>query len=69
VYNIGTGKEEKVIKPIYSTPAESIKYLLDNYCFNDLDPFITPVNLLLNSPSLADEQLIEVNTKKLKLIS
>jgi hypothetical protein len=58
-----------VIKPIYSTPAESIKYLLDNYCFNDLDPFITPVNLLLNSTSLADEQLIEVNIKKLKLIS
>lgn len=69
VYNIGTGKQEKVIKPIYSTPAESIKYLLDSYCFNDLDPFITPVNLLLNSTSLADQQLIEVNIKKLKLIS
>lgn len=57
------------MKPIYSTPAESIKYLLDNYCFNDLDPFMTPVALLLSSPSLLDEQLVENNIKKIKLIS
>lgn len=51
VYNL---KDEKSIKPIYSTPAESIKYLLDNYCFNDLDPFMLPVGLLLGSQALAE---------------
>ena len=69
VYNISNGKEEKVVKPIYSTPAESIRYLLDTYCFNDLDPFMVPVSLLLNSPSLFDEQLTETSIKKLKLVS
>lgn len=67
LYNIG--KEEKFMKPVYSTPSETLKYLLDNYCFNDLDPFMIPVNLILSSPSLADEQFLESNLKKLKLIT
>ena len=46
-------KELKTPKQIYSTPAETIKYLLDTYCFNDLAPFVSPVNLLLNSSALA----------------
>lgn len=67
LYNIG--KEDKPLKPVYSTPAETLKYLLDNYCFNDLDPFNLPSNLILSSPSLADEQCLESNLKKLKLIT
>jgi hypothetical protein len=66
VYNL---KDEKAIKPIYSTPAESIRYLLDNYCFNDLDPFTTPVSLLLSSNSLAEEPLLESCLKKLRLVT
>ena len=34
LYNVG--KEEKTLKPVYSTPSETLKYLLDTYCFNDL---------------------------------
>ena len=56
-------------KTIYSTPAESIRYLLDNYCFNDLEPFITPASLLLSSSALADEQQLDTNLKKLKMIT
>jgi len=67
LYNVG--KEEKNLKPIYSTPAETLKYLLDNYCFSDLDPFVTPVNLILSSPSLGEEQSLETALKKLKLIT
>ena len=57
------------MKPIYSTPSETLKYLLDNYCFSDLDPFMTPVNLILSSPSLSEEQSLENGLKKLKLIT
>lgn len=66
VYNL---KDEKIIKPVYSTPAETIRYLLDNYCFNDLDPFIVPVGLLLNSTSLAEEAMLETSLKKLRLVT
>lgn len=52
LYNVG--KEDKSLKPVYSTPSETLKYLLDNYCFNDLDPFMVPVNLILSSASLGD---------------
>ena len=52
LYNVG--KEEKNLKPVYSTPAESLKYLLDTYCYNDLDPFMIPTTLLLSSASLFD---------------
>ena len=62
-------KEGKSPKPVYSTPSETVRYLLDNYCFNDLDPFMTPVQLILNSSALPDEQSIDVNLKKLKLIT
>lgn len=67
LYNVG--KEQKCLKPIYSTPSESLKYLLDNYCFNDLDPFMMPVTLILSSQSLADDQCLEANLKKLKMIT
>ena len=67
LYNVG--KEEKNLKPVYSTPAESLRYLLDNYCFNDLNPFMVPATLLLSSPSLSDEQCLESNLKKIKLIT
>jgi hypothetical protein len=66
VYNL---KDEKTLKPVYSTPAESIRYLLDNYCFNDLDPFMVPVGLLLNSGALAEEAMLEASIKKLKLVT
>ena len=48
------GKEEKQLKPVYSTPSETLKYLLDTYCFNDLEPFMVPVTLILSSNSLQD---------------
>jgi len=66
---IDIDKEGKGPKPVYSTPTETIKYLLDNYCFNDVEPFITPVQLILNSSAISDQQSIDVNIKKLKLIT
>ena len=45
---------EKHLKVRYSTPVETIKYLLDTYCFNDLEPFLVPVNFLLTSPKLKE---------------
>jgi hypothetical protein len=56
-------------KPVYSTPAETVKYLLENYCFNDVDPFMIPVSLMLSSSSLSEEQSLEANLKKLRLVT
>lgn len=60
---------EKSMKIRYSTPAESVKYLLDTYCFSDLEPFLIPVNFILTSPRLEDKEFLEVSLKNVKLIT
>lgn len=68
--NIGCFQNtEKTMKIRYSTPSESIKYLLDTYCFSDLEPFIVPVNFLLSSPRLEDNDSLEINLKNVKLVT
>jgi len=53
---------------MYSTPFDTLKSLLENYCFNDLDPFMLPTTFILSSASLAEDQFLESSLKKLKLI-
>lgn len=57
------------MKVRYSTPVETLKYLLDTYCFNDLEPFLVPVNFILTSPKLKEPESESVNIKNLKLIT
>jgi hypothetical protein len=50
------------------TPIESIKYFLESYCYADLDPFINPTNMFLNSLKNQEESQVSQNYKNLKLI-
>ena len=67
LYNVG--KEEKTLKPIYATPSETIKALLDNYFYTDFDPFITPVTLMLTSPTLTQSSMLDTNLGKIRLVT
>lgn len=63
-------QSERESKPSkYNSPTETIKLLLDTYCYSDYEPFELPVSLLLSSLKLTDPALLDVNLKSLRLVT
>jgi hypothetical protein len=64
-----TERERDVPKLKYSSPPETIKFLLDTYFYSDFTPFDIPVSILLSSNKLADPQQLETNLKNIRMIT
>lgn len=54
----GSNLTDRESKVKYMSPTETIKNLLDSYCYSDFEPFELPVTILLSSSKLSDPALL-----------